>query len=146
MEALIGTVISLISPYLVKGAEEFAKSAGAAAFEGTKALVERMAKWWRNDPVAEAAAKAIPQDPKRYAAVLADQLAHDLPKDEVLAADLRRLVSTVGPSAEIVQKIKFADGVTGADIVNFIKGRISIHQEIDVGRNVVGVKIKDFGG
>jgi hypothetical protein len=52
MEALAATVISLVAPYLAKGAEEFAKEAGKEAF--VKALVNRLQAWWTSDTVAEA--------------------------------------------------------------------------------------------
>jgi hypothetical protein len=49
MEALAASVISLVSPFLAKGAEEFAKEAGKEAFAPVKALVERLALWWKGD-------------------------------------------------------------------------------------------------
>jgi hypothetical protein len=44
MAPLVAAVLSVASPYLVKGAEEFAKSAGAAAFNAAKALMDRLHK------------------------------------------------------------------------------------------------------
>lgn len=59
MDPLVATVIAVVGPYLAKGAEEFSKSAGKAAFDGVKALVARLSKWWDAEPVAAAAAKSF---------------------------------------------------------------------------------------
>jgi hypothetical protein len=80
MDTLVSTVIAIVGPYLAKGAEEFAKSAGSAAFDSATALFERLSRWWSHEPVAEAAAKTFSSDPERYAKVLSEQLAHDLAK------------------------------------------------------------------
>jgi hypothetical protein len=68
MEALAASVISLVAPYLILGAEEFPKSVGKEAFDQCKALAERLKMrsprmsdhsppgcstqrtCWRNDP------------------------------------------------------------------------------------------------
>ena len=146
MEALIGTVMGIVSPYLVKGAEEFAESAGAAAAEGAKALVTRLSQWWSREPVAGAAAEALPADPERYGKVLGDQLAYELEKDPALAEDLRTLVDGMGPSVEVVQRIEVARGVTGADIGTMVSGAVRVHQEFRDAQNVTGFKANKVGG
>jgi hypothetical protein len=145
MTALVATVISIVSPYMVKGAEEFAKSAGAAAFNAAKALVDRLRTWWNNEPVAEAAAKALPSDPERYAKVLAEALDHDLTKDPAFAAELKKLVDAAGPYAEVYQKMDVARGVTGAEIGSLLSGHLSVQQEVRDAQNVTGLKVDKIG-
>src|SRR5690348_7349270 len=146
MEVLAATVIAIISPYLAKGAEEFARSAGKAAFDGTKALVERLGRWWKNDPIADAAAKSLPSDPQHYGKMLGAQLEHQLTKDEALAKDLRSLVDQMGPSVDVIQKIEVARGVTGADIGSLISGQVRVQQDIRDAQDVVGFKADKVGG
>ena len=145
MAPLVATVLSIASPYLVKGAEEFAKSAGAAAFNAAKALVDRLHKWWSNEPVAEAAAKALRFDPERYARVLGEQLDDDLSKDPAFAAELQKLIDAAGPYAEVYQKMDVARGVTGAEIGSLVSGHLSVRQEIRDAQNVTGLKVDKMG-
>jgi hypothetical protein len=146
MDPLVGTVIGIVSPYLVKGAEEFAKSAGSAGFAGAKALVTRLSQWWSREPVADAAAKALPSNPERYGKVLGDQLAYELEKNPAFAAELRSLVDGMGPSVEVVQKMEVARGVTGADIGTLVSGQVRVQQEIKDAQNVTGFKADKVGG
>jgi hypothetical protein len=146
MDPIVGTVISIVSPYLVKGAEEFAKSAGSAAFEGAKKLVNRLSQWWSGEPVADAAAKALPSDPERYGRVLGNELAYALEKNPAFAAELRGLVDQIGPSVEVAQKMEIARGVTGADIGTLLSGSVRVQQDICDAQNVTGFKADKVGG
>ena len=146
MEALAATVISIVSPYLVKSAEEFVKSAGEAAFNGTKALVERLIRWWKRDPIANTAATSFKSDPERYGKLLGEQLQHDLAKNESFAEELRALVDTLGPSVEVIQRMEIARDVTGADIGTLVSGKIRVEQDIHEALNVTGFKADKVGG
>jgi hypothetical protein len=145
METLAASVIALVTPYLVKGAEEFAKEAGGAAFETVKALADRLRSWWGGDPVAAAAGENLAKEPEEYASLLAQRLTTALAKDKDLAADLTKLTSSVGPYAEIVQNIQVARGVTGAKIKSLVEGRLKIVQTIDKAVNTTGLDADTFG-
>lgn len=146
MEALAGSAISLVAPYLAKGAEEFAKSAGKAAFEQCKALAGRLQRWWSSDPVAAAAADNLPKDPQKYGKLLGELLSTDLAKDPAFAKDLRKLVEDLGPSVEVVQNMEIAHGVTGADIGELVTGTVRVQQTIGDAVNVTGFKANKVGG
>jgi hypothetical protein len=145
MEALVATIISIVGPYLAKGGEEFAKQAGSAAFDGAKKLVARLSQWWSGAPVAEAAAKALPSNPEKYAKILGSELAEDMAKNPELSKELRQIVDGMGPSVELIQKIEIARGVTGADISAMVQGHVNVTQEIRSAENVTGVKIGQLG-
>ena len=146
MSALVATIMSIVSPYLVKGAEEFAKSAGKAAFDGTKALVERLSRWWKDDPIANAAATSFKSDPEHYGKLLGVQLEHDLAKDESFADELRALVDSLGPAVDVVQRMEVARGVTGADIGTLVSGQVRVQQNIRDAQDVTGFKGGKVGG
>lgn len=146
MDPLVGTIIGIVSPYLIKGTEEFAKSAGSAAVSGVKALVTRLSEWWSREPVADAAAKALPSNPERYGKVLGDQLAYELEKNPAFAAELRSLLDGMGPSVEVVQKMEVARGVTGAEIGTLVSGQVRVQQEIKDAQNATGFKADKVGG
>jgi len=145
MEALVASVIGLVTPYLVKGAEEFAKEAGGAAFETVKALAERLRKWWSGDPVAAAAGENLAKQPEEYAPLLAQRLSAALARDKYFAADLTKLTNSAGPYAEVVQNIKVAHGVTGAKIRAAVAGHLKVVQSMDEAVNVTGLEADTFG-
>jgi len=146
MEVLAATVIGIVSPYLAQGAEEFAKSAGKAVFDGAKAVVDRLSRWWKNDPIASAAATSIKADPEHYGKMLGAQLEHELKKDESFAKELRSLVDSMGPSVDVVQKMEVAHGVTGADIGTLVSGHVRIQQDMKDAQDVTGFKADKVGG
>ncbi|MDE3819730.1 hypothetical protein [Sinorhizobium meliloti] len=145
MEMLAASAISLVTPYLVKGSEEFAKGAGKAAFGAVEDLVRRLQEWWRGDPIAATAVGNLASEPQKYAEELARSLSKALANDAELAADLERLTNSAAPYAEIVQNIGFASGVTGADIKSFIEGRLKVVQHISKASNTTGLKVETFG-
>ena len=146
MEALAAAVISIVGPYIAKGAEEFATQAGREATGAVKALAERLQRWWSREPVAAAAAEQLPQDPTKYSPILGSLLASELERDEALANDLRQLVADVAPYIEVVQRIEVARGVTGADIEELTRGSVHVEQQMTQAQDVVGFKAKKVGG
>jgi hypothetical protein len=146
METLAATVISIVAPYLAKGAEEFAKSAGKEAFERVKALTSRVQQWWKGDAVAAAAADNLVSNPERNGKLLSELLSSDLEKDQPFAAELRKLVDDLGPVIDVVQKMEIARGVTGADIGSLVRGTVRVQQEITNAENVTGFRANKVGG
>jgi hypothetical protein len=146
MDPLAATVVGIVAPYLVKGAEEFAQSAGKASFEGAKALVERLREWWRDDPVANAAASDLPSDPEHNGKLLALQLDRALKKDRALSDEVRALVDRMGPTVDVVQRMEVARGVTGADIATLVSGQVRVEQEMKDAQNVTGFRAGRVGG
>lgn len=146
MEALAAAAISVVGPYIARGAEAFAQEAGKQAAGAARALADRLRKWWSGEPVAAAAAENITTDPKKYAPILGDLLASDLAKDESFAAEVQRLVDDVGPQIEVVQRIEFANGVTGAEVDELIRGSVRVEQEMKEARDVTGFKGGRVGG
>lgn len=145
MDPLASTVIGIIAPYLVKGAEEFSKSAGAAAFDGVKALAARLSRWWDSEPVAAAAVKGFAANPARYGKVLAEQLEVDIQANPTLASDLRQLLVGLGPEVDVLLRIELAKGVCGADIEELLRGTVHVEIVSREGENITGLKIGRVG-
>jgi hypothetical protein len=145
VEALAATAISLVAPYLVKGAEEFAKQTGQQAAIAVASVVERLQKWWSGKPVAAAAAENLPDDPEQNSKFLGEVLARDLADDPEFAAELRTLVDEVAPSIEIIQRIEIAKGVTGADVDDLVKGTVRVEQHVSEAENVIGFRGRSVG-
>jgi hypothetical protein len=145
METLAAAAISLLAPYLAKGAEQFASEVGKEAAGAVRAIAERLQRWWSREPVAAAAAQSLPTDPSKYAPVLADLLAGDLAKDPGFAAELRELVDAASPHVDVVQRMEVATGVTGADIDELVRGSVRVEQVIRNARDVTGFRAKTVG-
>jgi hypothetical protein len=145
MEALAASVIALVTPYLVKGGEAFAGEVGKATFKKVSDLVQRLETWWSRDPVAHAAATAIPTNPALNGKRLGGMLDDALEGDPAFASDLRRLVDGLGPEINVIQEMKVANGVTGADIGRLVIGRVSITQKVDEATSVTGFKADEVG-
>jgi hypothetical protein len=145
MEALVAAAISIVGPYIAKGAEEFAKEAGKESLGAVKALADRLQMWWSGEPVAAAAAEHFALDPKKYSTILGELLASDLANDERFASEVRELVSGVGPHVEVVQRIEIAKGVTGADVDELVRGSIHVAQQMREAQDVTGFKAKRVG-
>jgi hypothetical protein len=146
MEALAAAAISIVAPYIAKGAEAFAQAAGEQAVGAVKALADRLRTWWSGDPVAEAAAEHLPADPQKYSRTLGNLLAQELNTNQDFAAELQALVDGVGPHIDVVQRIEIADGITGADIDELVRGSVRVEQQMTEARNVTGFKAKKVGG
>jgi hypothetical protein len=145
MEVLAAAAISMVAPYVAKGAEAFANEAGAAAFGAVKALAGRLQRWWGGDPVAAPAAEQLPNDPQKYSAILGNLLAAELVRDPALAEEIRGLVDDAGPYVEVVQRIEVARGVTGADIDELVRGSVHVEQGMKEAENVTGFRAKKVG-
>ena len=145
MSPLVVTIMGLVSPYLVKGADEFVKAAGKDAYDGVKALVGRLSDWWSAKPALKAAAETMAQDPQGNADILADALQRELARDPVLEADLRALVDRASPFVDVVLKMETAEGVTGARIEELARGRLHLDADIKQGKDVVVVEIRRMG-
>jgi hypothetical protein len=59
---------------------------------------------------------------------------------------LRALVEGVGPNNNVVQRMEFARGVTGADIEHLVSGNVDVDQSMTYAENVTGFKAKTVGG
>jgi hypothetical protein len=146
VEALAGLAISLVAPYLAKGAESFAQEVGSEAANAVKAVFDRLRKWWSGQPVAAAAAESLPAEPEKYSPILTQLLSSDLAEDDAFTAELRALTERVGPNVQVVQRMNVGKGVTGADIEELVSGTVSVQQHIGQAENVTGLKAKKVGG
>lgn len=146
MEALAASVIAMITPYLVKGGEAFASEVGKAAFNTVSDLMGRLKMWWNSDPVAEATAGAIAQDPQLNGKRLGGMLDDAFAADPSFAEDVRSLLKAVGPDVTVIQNMKIANGVTGADVGRMVGGRIAVSQTMDEATNTTGFRSDVVGG
>src|SRR5260370_15840317 len=110
---LTGSVLSVITPYVVKGADEFAKLVGEAAFAKAKGLFAALKHKLSADPEAADTLAHFEEKPPRYQPALQDILSENLAKDPEFAAELEQHIKGMGPVLEVVQRMKEAEGEIG---------------------------------
>ena len=142
---LATTVMGVLLPYVTRGAKEFATIAGDAAFEKAKALMETLKKRWSGDPEAAQTVERFEQKPERYEPVMKDILEEKLTADPALAQDVKTQIDAMGPELAIIQRLKDVDTVTGLDVREMNRGKASVTQDIERGRNITGAKIDKLG-
>ena len=142
---LTGSVLSVITPYVVKGADEFAKLVGETAFEKAKGLFAALKHKLSGDREAADTLARFEEKPQRYQPVLQDILAEKLAQDPEFAAEMERHIKGMGPVLEVVQRMKEAEGVVGIQASHMASGTARVTQEIDVAKQVTGMKIDSIG-
>jgi len=146
ISTLVGSVMGVLMPYVVKGAEEFARLAGEAAYNKARHLLDTLKAKLAGDKEAIDGLTRLEEKPERYQPVVEDILKEKLSQDKDLAAELERLLKEMGPDLEIIQKIKVGEKVTGLEADEMVGGKAKVTQEIEEGKDVTGAKIKRMGG
>lgn len=142
---LASDVVSVLIPYLSKGADEFAKEAGKAAFARTKNLLETIKKRWSGDKEATTSLELFEEKPIRYESAIRDILKERLEYDDEFAVQLQKTLDNMRPEIEIIQKMKVGEKIIGLDADEMPKCRATVTQEIDQAKDVTGARIRKIG-
>jgi hypothetical protein len=143
--AIAATAISILVPYVAKGAEEFIKTAGKDGYEKTKALFATLKARWEGNDEANSTLANFEKNPERHGQPLKSILEDELAADPGFKAELSRQVTDIGPYLEVIQKMKTAEDVVGLQADEMNRGAVKVNQEIDEARNVKGAEIKRIG-
>src|ERR687897_1910371 len=143
--SLAANVVSVLAPYVVVGAQEFARNVGKEAYEKAKTMLASLKAKWSGDEEATDALNRFEEKPERYAPVLEDVLKEKLAEDKELAAVLSTLLNEMGPSLEVVQKMEEGRKVTGIEAEEMAGGTATVNQDIGHGEDVTGASIRRIG-
>ncbi len=139
-------VTAILVPFLTKGAQEFVRVAGEAAYEKTKSLLQELKAKWVGDKQASETLARFEEKPEAHQAEMEQTLAKKMTEDKALEQDMDRRLKDLGPVVVVFQKMKDAEDVTGAEVDDMTAGRLGVNQDIDKAKKVTGVKIKRMGG
>ena len=145
VETLAATALSVLLPYFAKGAEEFAKEAGKAAFAKCGELIQAIRSKFSGDEEAERALNNFEKKPARYRATFEDILNEKLEADETFRSQFSDLLKQLGPDIQVIQKMEEGEEVTGIEADKMTSGSAKVDQDIKKGKKVVGAKIKEIG-
>jgi hypothetical protein len=144
LSTLAATAVTVLVPYLAKGAEEFVKAAGKDAYEKARNLVASLRARWAGNSEALETLTRVAEKPGRYEPVLRDILEEEL-KDPSFAAELSRQLDALGPHLRVIQELDEAKNVTGIEVEEFTRGNAQVEQKIKKGESVTSAKIKKLG-
>ncbi len=142
---LAANVVAVLAPYAAVGAQEFARNVGKEAYEKAKGMLATLRAKWAGDEEATDALTRFEEKPERYAPVLEDVLKEKLAEDKELAMVLSTLLSEMGPSLEVVQRMEEGRRVTGLQAEEMAEGRARVRQDIGTGEDVTGARIGRIG-
>lgn len=139
-------VMTVLLPFVSKGAEEFASKVGDAAYEKTAALLSMLKKRWSGDPVATADLTRFEEEPDEvYQAVLKKTLQKKLTEDKNLAAELTQLLREMGPMLKVIQKMEVGKDVIGVKATHVKQGDVTVEQAITDAEGVTGIEADTIG-
>jgi len=110
ISTLVPAVMALLAPFVAKGAEEFARTAGKAAAEKAGALLRTLRERWSKDDEAKDALTKFEQKPERYRPVVEDILTEAVKADPAFAQALSQILGPVQQMAGGKYQIQITEG------------------------------------
>lgn len=133
-------VVDVLMPYVKKGAEQFKRDVGIAACEKVEDLARTLKERLSGDKTTMDMLNEFEKKPEEYKPVLEKILQKKVEQDKDLATELTKHLKDMGPTLEVIQKMKEGEEVTGIEAEKITEGTTKVVQEIDKARKVVGVK------
>jgi len=143
--SLAGTLVTLLAPYFIKGAEKFAAKAGRPASQKVESLWNRITGQFHGDKEITKELSDFRKNPGRNASILADDLHQEMKKNENFASDLTMILNDLGPSINIIQEFDEAKTIVGARIAKFQNGSLYVEQRAKIVEEALGAHIKELG-
>ena len=143
--SIVTGVLTVLMPYVAKGAKEFISMAGEAGYEKAKGLFEKLKAKWSGDKEVTSTLENFEAKPERYKPVLEDIMHEKLAKDPELAGELAKMLQEMGPTLTIIQEMDEAKGVTGLAAGEVNSGNVNVTQKIKKAEDVTGAKIDRIG-
>ncbi|MEO0843696.1 MAG: hypothetical protein AAF063_33125 [Cyanobacteria bacterium J06643_5] len=146
LTSLVATVISVLTPFVKKGAEEFVGAVGKDTYEKAKTIFGRLKQRWAGDTEASGILTYFEKKPERYQPILEKILQEKLAEDLELAEQLNKLILGIDRlKLEIVQKMEKGEKVTGLKAKTMNQGSAKVEQDIKDGKEILGADIENIG-
>jgi hypothetical protein len=142
---LVTSAITLLSPYVAKGAEEFAKEVGKEAAQKAKELFTYLKNKFSADSEESQVLSLFEKKPEKYETTLTDVLQERARTDSEFASELEKHVNSAGPYIKVVQSLKEGKKVVGAEVKKARSGTFDIQQDVEKGEEVTGFKGEEVG-
>lgn len=143
--SLASNVIAILLPYIKNGTDEFARQTGITAANAAKNILDTLKTKWKGDKEAADSLTHFEEKPDRYQTVIEDILNEKLAEDESLAAELTRILESVGPTLNVLIKIKEGEDIIGLEADEVTGGTITTDLDIEKGKKITGAKVGRLG-
>jgi hypothetical protein len=142
--SIAAAAVALLGPLVKQVGDEFAGEAGRAVWAKAESLLDRLRGAFAGEQTVEQFERDPDAEGERFAAALRERLETDEALREQVAALLGE-AKQAGPEVRVVQRMKAAEDVVGAEAKRVRRGRLSVEQEADVARGMTGVKLDELG-
>ncbi|WP_433971891.1 hypothetical protein [Tunturiibacter lichenicola] len=142
---LVTSAITLLSPYVAKGAEEFAKELGKDAAPKVKELYAYLKGKFSASSEESQLLSLFEKKPEKYEKALTDVLEERARTDPEFAGELEKHVNGVGPYIKVVQSLKDSDKAVAAEVKKARAGTFDIDQNAVNVKEIIGFKAEESG-
>jgi len=142
---LVTSAVTLLSPYVAKGAEEFAKELGKDAAQKARDLFTYLKNKFSSDSEESQILSLFEKKPEKYEGNLTEVLQERAKNDSEFAGELEKHVNSAAPYIKVVQSLKGAKKAIGADVETATAGTFDIRQDAEASEETIGFKAKRVG-
>lgn len=142
---LVTSAISLLSPYVAKGAEEFAKELGKEAAQKAKELYSYLKSKFSVGSEESGLLSLFEIKPDVYESNLTSVLAERARTDADFARELAHHVESAGPYIKLVQTVRDGKKAVGANIQTANSGTLDLTQNAQSVEEVTAANIGILG-
>jgi len=135
-------VLTFLSPYTVKGAEETTKLVAKDVYEKAKELYSTLKQRWKGDTGAESALVGYKEDPDSFKPALENILIKRLTEDKNLYAELSKYMNENRPIWTVIQETKNAENVVGVDAEKMGGEDVHVRQKAETAKDMIGIRIR----
>jgi hypothetical protein len=143
--ALASKAVSILAPYVSKGATDLTKMVGEVGYAKARQLFETVKERLTGDQEASETLDKFEKAPEENSAATEAVLAKTLAKDDSFAGTVDSLIKEIGPQVTVFQDIRAGKNVIGVEAGRLNRGRVGVNQKMDTAENVTGAKINEIG-
>jgi hypothetical protein len=140
---LVTSAIAVLSPYVAKGAEEFAKELGKDAAEKAKELYTYLKNKFGVDSEESQILSLFEKKPEKYEDMLNNVLQERARTDSEFVGELERYVNATVPCIKVVQSLDGTKRAVGSDVDVVTSGTFDIRQDAKDSEEVIGFRAKE---
>lgn len=138
---IVSGVMAILVPYVVKGAKELVETVGEVGYEKAAALMKSLKARFTGDREAESVIEMFEAKPERYEAAVEEVLAERVAADPELARDLTERLEQAGPVLKVFQEMDIARNVTGLRAGSMRSGQADVRQKAREADGMTGIDI-----
>jgi hypothetical protein len=142
---LVTSAVTLLSPYVAKGAEEFAKELGKDAAQKARDLYTYLKNKFSADSEESQILSLFEKKPEKYERNLTEVLQERAQNDSDFVDELQKHVDSAAPYIKVVQSLKGAKKAVGADVETVTTGTFDIQQDAEGSEETIGFRAKRVG-